>query len=1084
MTPERYRRIDEIADEALTLEAPQRTAFLDRVCEGDPELRNQVERLLKAHKRKSGFMDSPAIEAAAREIAESYQRSLEGTRLGHYEILQMLGAGGMGEVYLAQDLKLGRKVALKLLPQESGPDISARRRFLREARAASALNHPNIVTIHTIEQIDGRDLIVMEYVSGETLKSEIDRGPLRFERIIELGAQVADALAAAHAAGLIHRDVKPANILVTPQVQAKVVDFGLAKRFVRDDATASASATGAGLIVGTAAYMSPEQTRGEELDERSDIFSLGCVLYEAATGKRPFDEPSVISILREIAEKEPPPPRAINPGLPREFDAIVRRALAKDKLKRTASAAELADALRNLLSPAFTEVKEKRLRSRSTRLAAVCTMLALLGIAAWFYLDYTNRQWARDAIARAEELTHEEKFAEAYDLATRAQRYIPNDPALLRLLPIVSDDLSVDTEPTGATVYLRRYDRDSDSSTQTRRSAGVTPIANLKIARGDYIVEIEKQGYAPVQRMISSSVERMNLFAYAPHGFRREAMAIETQAGGTQFLFDADAPIRIKAKLNPASNAPERMAGVPGGEYRLVNSDRLTRDPVILDDYFIDRFETTNREYAEFINSGGYLDRRFWKHAFVKDGRTLSWEEAMAQFRDRTGLPGPRQWSGQKPPEGKEQHPVTDVTWYEAAAYAEFRGKKLPTIYQWDKAARNGVVNQITGFTMPWGLVSPREILNRRANISGTGTIPVGSLEFGLSPYGCHDMAGNVAEWLLNAQGDGFTTAGGSWKDPPYLFSFYGEVPAWSSASTLGFRLVLNSPDATGDQGAARLNPERAVPAIARTSESEYRALLRHFEYDRTLLDARVVDVKDADAWRMEKISFIGHGGERTFAYLFLPKNASPPYQVIHYYPSGATDFALSVPAEIEVGVASLIKAGRAVFSVVLKGYVERPFPQDFAPPALDSVRAREIAINRVVDCRRGLDYLLGREEIDSDRLAYLGFSVSQSRLSLIGIETRYRAIVLMGAGRMLPNLIPEADGANYLPHVKPPKLWIHGRHDEAVHFRTEAEPLYKLLSQPKRLALLDGGHLPPHEVYVPLINSWLDETLGPVRRK
>lgn len=1084
MTPERYRKIDEIADEALTLEAPQRRAFLDRACEGDSELRSRVERLLEAHERESSFMDSPALEAAAREIAESSERFPEGTRLGHYEILKMLGAGGMGEVYLAEDLKLGRKVALKLLPQESGPDISARRRFLREARAASALNHPNIVTIHAIEQIDGRDLIVMEYVSGETLKSEIEGGPLRFERVIELGAQVADALAAAHAAGLIHRDIKPANILVTPQGQVKVVDFGLAKRFARDDATASASATGAGLIVGTAAYMSPEQTRGEELDERSDIFSLGCVLYEAATGKRPFDGPSVISILREIAEKEPPPLHTINPGLPREFDELVCRALAKDKIRRTASAAELADALRNLLSPAFREAKEKRLRSRNKRLAAVCALLAVLGVAAWLYLDYINRQWARDAIARAEELTYEEKFAEAYDLATRAQRYIPNDPALLRLLPIISDNLSVDTDPPGATVYLRRYDRDSDGRAQTRSSAGLTPIGDLKIARGDYIVEIEKQGYAPVQRMISSSVERMNLFAYAPRGLRREAVAIETEAGGAQFLFDADAPIRLEAKLIPASDAPERMARVPGGEYKLVNSGRPTRDAVKLDDYFIDRFETTNREYAEFINAGGYLNRRFWKHAFVKDGRTLSWEEAMAQFRDHTGLPGPRQWSGQKPPEGREEHPVTDVTWYEAAAYAEFRGKKLPTIYQWDKAARNGVVNQISGFTMPWGLVNPREILNRRANMSGTGTVPVGGLEFGMSPYGCHDMAGNVSEWLLNAQGEGFTTAGGSWKDPPYLFAFFGEVPAWSSAPTLGFRLVLNSPDATGDQGATRLNPERNIPAIARTSESQYRALLRHFEYDRTPLDARIVDVKEAEAWRLEKISFIGHGDERTFAYLFLPKNSSPPYQVIHYYPSGAADFALTLPAEIEVGIASLIKAGRAVFSVVLKGYLERPFPPDFAPPALNSIRMRDIAINRVVDSRRGLDYLLGREEIDSDRLAYFGFSVGQSRLLLIGIETRYRAIVLMGAGRMFPNLIPEADAANYLPHVKPPKLWIHGRHDEAVYFKTEGEPLYKLLGEPKRLALLDGGHLPPQEVYVPLINSWLDETLGPVRRE
>ncbi|MGH9836440.1 MAG: protein kinase domain-containing protein, partial [Blastocatellia bacterium] len=1027
MTPKRYQQIDRLADAALELAVEERAAFLNQACAGDEELRQQVGRLLEAHEHEESFLTAPAIEAAAKEMVLTPAGPLVGSKLGHYQLLSLLGVGGMGEVYKAEDLKLNRTVALKFLPPDTAFDAHAKRRFLREARAASALNHPNIVTIHAIEEVDGQDVIVMEYVAGETLKAEIEREALGFRRVIELGAQVAGAVAAAHEAGLIHRDLKPANILVTPQGQAKVVDFGLAKKVAGPQrAESAASLTSAGLIVGTVAYMSPEQMRGEELDARSDIFSLGCVLYEAATGKRPFDGPSALTILHEIATVDPPPPGAIRLGLPNEFDAIIRRALAKDKEQRHGSAKELAAELRNLQTPEFKGREEKRKRTQRTTALAAIAALIVLAVGLWFYWGRVNVNWARESVARVEALMLEEKYGEAYELALRAKKYLPDNTALARLLPMISDDLSVETEPAGANVYLKRYDRDAAGQSQSRQLAGTTPIKNLKIARGDYIIEIEKDGYAPIRRIISSSVERLNLFGFAPSGVRREAKTVETKSGGTEYLLDADAPIRVKAKLIPAAEAPDRMAFVPGSEYKLINAGKPTAVTVKLDDYFIDCFEVSNGEFSEFINAGGYLKKQFWKHPFIKNRKEISWEEAMGQFKDRTGLHGPRGWSGQKPPDGKEDHPVTEVTWYEAAAYAEFRGKRLPTIFQWDKAARNGTVNRITGFTMPWGLASARETLKLRANMSGSGTAPVDSLEFGMSPYGCHHMAGNVSEWLLNSQAEGFTIAGGSWNDPPYLFSHFGAVPGWSSASTLGFRLVLNVPNATGDQGAMALNPALAAPVYKPAGEAEFQAMLRHFQYDRTPLDPQVVEAQETDAWRREKISFIGHGGERTFAYLYLPKNAARPYQVIHYYPSAGVDFALTLPGEIEISAAPLIKAGRAVFSVALKGYTERPHPPNYTPAATGSVQLREGHVNKVVDCRRGLDYLVTRQEIDPGKIAFFGFSVSQTRLILLGIEPRYRSIALMGAGSSFLGLIPEVNGANDLPHVKPPKLWIH----------------------------------------------------------
>jgi len=276
-----------------------------------------------------------------------------GEVVSHYRIIEKIGSGGMGEVYKAEDTKLGRIVALKRLPAGSEEDQKAKRRLIHEARAASALNHPNIVTIYSIEESENADFIVMEYVEGETLKSIVERGPVDVSQLLDLGSQIADGLAAAHGAGFIHRDIKPANILVTQRGQAKILDFGLAKTVQIEDRNLSGEQTFSrltktGMIVGTIAYMSPEQTRGEPLDARTDLFSLGCVLYEAATGKVPFIGPSVLSVLHEIATADPPPPSSISQNLPVGLDSILAQALAKERNHRYTSAAEFAAALRGL----------------------------------------------------------------------------------------------------------------------------------------------------------------------------------------------------------------------------------------------------------------------------------------------------------------------------------------------------------------------------------------------------------------------------------------------------------------------------------------------------------------------------------------------------------------------------------------------------------------------------------------------------------------------------------------------------------------------------------------------------------------
>jgi len=313
-------------------------------------------------------------------------------RLLHYRIIQKIGQGGMGEVYKAEDTKLGRNVAIKLLPLSATENQIAKRRFLQEAQSASALNHPNIVTIFAIEEADGFDFIVMEYVEGETLKGRVEQhGALPLNTLLEIGIQIADALEAAHSINLIHRDVKSANILITTRGHAKVTDFGLAKliRTVADrpdEASTLANLTDSGTILGTAAYMSPEQTLGQPLDPRSDVFSLGCVLYEAATRSLPFTGPSMLSIMHAIAAEEPVPPSRVRPELPREFDLTIERALAKEKERRFQSAAEMAESLRTLRAtmtgswPGFAIVHDSDLVDTSVPLVGREAELDKLGV--------------------------------------------------------------------------------------------------------------------------------------------------------------------------------------------------------------------------------------------------------------------------------------------------------------------------------------------------------------------------------------------------------------------------------------------------------------------------------------------------------------------------------------------------------------------------------------------------------------------------------------------------------------------------------------------------------------------------------
>jgi serine/threonine protein kinase len=357
---ERWQRITDIFNAVLEREPGKRERFLDDACERDAALRAEVESLLAAHGRAAGFLEEPAALAGG-WVARADGIS-PGDMLGAYRVTGELGRGGMGVVYQAEDTRLGRQVAVKVLTASVGADAAMRERLRREARAAAALSHPAIATVFSFEDIDGRACLVTEFVRGDTLRTEIARGPLPIEAVIDTGIQVARGLAAAHAAGVVHRDLKPENVVRNREGGVKILDFGIA-RLDSSPEPGAPRLTHPGSILGTPGYMSPEQLDGSDVDGRADIFALGVLLFELATARHPFEAATPGATAARVMAADPHALSALDAPLAPGLDAIVRRCLRRHRADRYASALEVARDLQDL--------RDGRLRSssRGTRLA-------------------------------------------------------------------------------------------------------------------------------------------------------------------------------------------------------------------------------------------------------------------------------------------------------------------------------------------------------------------------------------------------------------------------------------------------------------------------------------------------------------------------------------------------------------------------------------------------------------------------------------------------------------------------------------------------------------------------------------------
>jgi eukaryotic-like serine/threonine-protein kinase len=991
-----------------------------------------------------------------------------GKTLGHYQITSQIGKGGMGIVYLAHDISLRRNVAVKFLPDDLRQDQTARKRFVREARSAAALDHPYICSIHEVGEDEGKSFIVMEYLEGQTLRDRLAQGVVPLKQAMQWAVEIAEALAVAHEKGIIHRDLKPANIMVLRTGHAKVMDFGLAKQVSalpqsdsqEDTLTAL---TREGTTIGTIPYMSPEQAQGKSVDFRSDLFSFGIVIYEILTGNNPFKRDSGFDTAAAILKEIPPPISKYRDDVPQPLVTFINKLLAKDPKDRYQQARETADNLNKILDDAFghqtaiTQPAFVRLRKALKKPVYLIPLILILAAAAYFSVQgvrsYQKAKWAREKLLpEIENLVQKNWSGEgpdswaAYELAIQAEQYIPDDPLLQRIMQRICGSVKLSSDPAGAKVYAKPY---SDTGPGWRY-LGQTPADGVRLPFGFSRIKLEKEDFRTVNDIVR----------------------VGPSISGT-----------LPYMLSKAGSIPEDMELLPDASNWYVLSATVTRTyglhiPALehiaresVGDFLMDRFEVTNKAFKRFVDSGGYENPQFWKQPFVKDGKSLSRKDAMSLFKDKTGLTGPATWEEGDYPKGQEDYPVSGVSWYEAAAYADFIGKSLPTIYHWDRAADTYASPEIIPLS----------------NLDRKGPQQVG-ISQSMNRFGIFDLAGNVREWCFNEstrQGQRFILGGG-WNDPAYVFMSGVVQSAFDRTETNGFRCIkyLGSKQNQANLEKIIELPFRDFLKEPQVSDETFTQFLKQYAYDKTALNFKIESVKEEEDCVREKITFdAAYGNERMMAYLFLPKRGNPPFQTVIFFPGSSAIVARSSES-LGIPMDSLVKSGRAIMFPIYKSTFERGDGLASGVPN-ETISFKEHIIMWAKDLRRSIDYLETRKDIDAEKIAYLGASWGGAMGAFMpAVEPRIKTSVLVVAGLWFQRSLPEVEALHYLRRIKTPVLMVNGKYDPYFPYGTSQLPFYQLLGTPedkKNLIPYVSGHTPPRTEFVKETLAWLERYLGPV---
>ncbi len=622
----------------------------------------------------------------------------------------------------------------------------------------------------------------------------------------------------------------------------------------------------------------------------------------------------------------------------------------------------------------------------------------------------------------------------AFEMATQAAAYIPDDSTLTKLWPKISRTVSIHTRPDGANVFWKDYDRPADEWNKI----GATPLQNTKVPFGIRL-KIEKEGFQTII-LTSGRIVKENSFTLDSAGKLPDNM------------------VRIPARVAPMNIVGlEQHAGKNVGEF------------------LVDRFEVSNKDYKRFVDAGGYQNTRYWSFPFYSGGKEISRETVMAAFIDKTGKPGPAGWEVGSYPNGKENYPVDGLSWYEAAAYAAYAGKKLPTIYHWSVIMEAGRTMSIIPLS----------------NFNGTSTTPVGSLE-GITSFGIYDMAGNVREWCYNeSEKKGFHyILGGGWNDPTYSYNDSFSADATDRTTSNGFRCIK---EFVGDTTLAALSTSasfafRDYQKEKPVDEKTFDIFLRQYAYDKSPLNAQVQSMADSGIWRVEKATVdAGYGNDKLVVYLFLPHDAAPPYQPIIYFPGSNVIYMNQLAgSNIVRRLDFFLKSGRALILPVFKGTFERrdELTSDLAD---ESVFYKDHVIMWRKDIGRTIDYLETRPDMLANKVGFFGWSWGGYMGGIIpAIETRIKAIVLHVGGMEMNKSLPEVDQLNFLPRVHQPVLMLNGKHDMFFPVETSQKPMFNFLGTPakdKKIIIYDAGHLVPRTDLIKESLGWFDQYLGPVKK-